>query len=96
MAGSGDEEDEANDLVPFDIPFNASHDLQPERQLATHMLANGSSAAATYAAVAFLLAEAPATILVETCAKRPFYMISKMSLKPPLSTALVIPSHKPH
>ena len=37
------EGDEPDELIPFTIPFNASHDSdwRPDRQLATYMLANG-------------------------------------------------------
>ena len=85
---------ETDELVAYDIPFNASHNWQPDRQLAPYMLANGATAAPTYAALTSLLAESPATVVVETCARRPFYMISKIALQPPTTTTPAPPSRK--
>ena len=93
--GDAEAAGETDELVPYNIPFNASHDWQPERQLAPYMLANGATAAPTYAALTSLLAESPSTVVVGTCARRPFYMISKIALQPPTSTSLVPSSRKP-
>ena len=92
MAGYGAEE--IAEDIPIAIPFNASCDWKPERQLATYMLSNGSSSAPTYAAVDSLLAESPAPILVEACSTHPFYMITKLAFQPPAPMALVVTSRK--
>jgi hypothetical protein len=85
--GEGAAGAERPQLIQYAIPFNASHDWRPDRQLATYMLAQGSSAAPTYAAVSSLLAEIPPTIYMETCARRPFYILSKISTQPPKALA---------
>ena len=82
-------------LIQYPIPFNATHEWRPDRQLAPYMLTNGSSAAPTYAAVSLLLAETPPTIYLEACERWPFYMISKISLQPPAALALMAPARKP-
>jgi hypothetical protein len=89
MGGIGADEGMGEEIL-YDIPFNAECAWKAERQLAPHMAANGSSAAATYAAVDSLLLDTPPTIGLEACERRPFYIILNLVTPPPISTALVV------
>ena len=86
MSGAGGSATQ-DEFILYVIPFNASCAWRRERQLATHMLANGSSAAPTYAAVSALLAETPVTISLDACERHPFYIIANLIAPPPTAAA---------